>query len=321
MEIRPQDLPEIRSEVVAWHLTHGPATFDVAIRMGLMPLRPEGDVHAAAQYLAHAEAQRVMNGELFWVNADMTELASVAAKSMPGFTLSPQDMPSPWGLMVFERPIRLIKTTGGDVTPIVAAAWGPWAPLNWESGGVWVSWYSDVGAAIDRSLSGQFANQAGEMAPTVAAMLRAECSALIYDCETVAPFTETTVASVDALSGEAAGSDSLGVDLMKAVWLLMQQPLAQSTNVAPDRAARKRLRRKQEEPAIVRVIELRRPPHSDGDGSGVREYHHAWVVRGHWRQQWYPAREVHRPVWIAPHIKGPEGAPLIGGEKVYAWKR
>jgi hypothetical protein len=100
----------------------------------------------------------------------------------------------------------------------------------------------------------------------------------------------------------------------------MQQTLAQTTEVHVDRAARKRLRRLGQEPTPVRVIELRRPAHS-GSGDGSREFHHQWIVRGHWRQQWYPAREVHRPVWIAPHIKGPEGAPLIGGEKVYAWKR
>lgn len=321
MDIRPQDLPEIRSEVVAWHLSHGPAMFDVAIRMGRMPLRPEGATHAAAQHLAHAEAQRVMNAELFWVNADMTELATVAAKSMPSFTLSSEDLPSRWGLMIFERPIHYMKTDAGDVSPIVAAAWGPWAPPNWTTGGVWVSWYSDVDAAIERAEHGHIATQAGELAPWVAATIKAEISALVYDCETVAPFTDTAVATVDALSGDPAEPDALGVDLMKTVWLLMQQPLSRSTEVVPDRAVRKRLRRKQQEPAPVRVIELRRSPRSESDGTGTREYHHAWVVRGHWRQQWHPKREVHRPVWIAPHIKGPEGAPLIGGEKVYAWKR
>jgi hypothetical protein len=52
-----------------------------------------------------------------------------------------------------------------------------------------------------------------------------------------------------------------------------------------------------------------------------RDYQHQWVVRGHWRQQWYPSRNVHRPIWITPHIKGPEGAPLLGGERVFHWKQ
>ena len=111
------------------------------------------------------------------------------------------------------------------------------------------------------------------------------------------------------------------LNILKAAWLLMQQPLANVTEVEPDRAVRKRLRRAGAKPATVRVIELRRPKGGGSPGDGDREYHHQWIVRGHWRQQWHPKRQVHRPVWIAPHIKGPEGAPLIGGEKVYALKR
>jgi hypothetical protein len=69
----------------------------------------------------------------------------------------------------------------------------------------------------------------------------------------------------------------------------------------------------------VRVINLRRRAASTIAGQSDREYHHQWIVRGHWRDQWYASRGVHRPVWIAPHVKGPEGAPMLGGEKVHAW--
>jgi hypothetical protein len=108
---------------------------------------------------------------------------------------------------------------------------------------------------------------------------------------------------------------------MRAAWLLMQQPLAEIEDIEPDRATRKRLRRFGQEPAPVLLIGLRRPKSAADRGDGAREYQHQWIVRGHWRQQWYPKRQVHRPVWIAPHIKGPEGAPMIGGEKVNVWKR
>ena len=35
-----------------------------------------------------------------------------------------------------------------------------------------------------------------------------------------------------------------------------------------------------------------------------------WLVRGHYRAQWYPSIQAHKVVWIAPYLKGPEGAPL-----------
>jgi hypothetical protein len=72
----------------------------------------------------------------------------------------------------------------------------------------------------------------------------------------------------------------------------------------------------------VRVIALRRPnkPASEA-GTSERDYHHQWVVRGHWRNQPYKTQGIVRPIWIAPHSKGPEGAPLLGGERVLHWKQ
>lgn len=47
---------------------------------------------------------------------------------------------------------------------------------------------------------------------------------------------------------------------------------------------------------------------------------HRWIVRGHWRSQAYgPGRELRRRVYIAPHVKGPAGAPLLQREAVYRW--
>lgn len=104
-------------------------------------------------------------------------------------------------------------------------------------------------------------------------------------------------------------------------WLLMRQPLAKVEDVEPDRASRKRQRRAGYEPRAIRVINLRRPKGEPGAGESHGGYQNQWIVRGHWRNHWHPKRQVHRPVWIAPHVKGPEGAPMIGGEKVYAWKK
>ena len=314
MSTRPQDLPEARSEVVTYHLTKGPALFDACIRAGAMPIRPPGDIHKSAQELARLEAERVRNGELFWVSGNMTDLIAAASKTMPSFTLAPADMPSPWGFMAFEKPIHVVTSpyTGDDV-PIVAASWGPCPFDDYTDGGVWASWYSDTSHVIDGT------HNAG-LPDGVKAMMTGSRPRFTYDHESVAPFSATHLRSVTAAGEEPSGS-GLGVDTLKAVWLLMAQPLAEVSEVEPDRTVRKRMRRTNQEPKPVRVIELRRPQRSGDAGPGTREYHHAWVVRGHWRQQWFPKREVHRPVWIAPHIKGPEGAPLIGGEKVYALKR
>lgn len=35
-----------------------------------------------------------------------------------------------------------------------------------------------------------------------------------------------------------------------------------------------------------------------------------WLVRGHYRAQWYPGSKTHKVIWIAPYIKGPADAEL-----------
>ncbi len=105
-------------------------------------------------------------------------------------------------------------------------------------------------------------------------------------------------------------------DMFRALCFLIRQRVAETSTVMPDRAARRRMAREGKEPPPVRVISLRGgSAHGGGDGS--REYVHRWMVRGHWRRQWYPSIQQHRPIWVSPHVKGPEDAPLLGGEKVY----
>jgi hypothetical protein len=106
----------------------------------------------------------------------------------------------------------------------------------------------------------------------------------------------------------------------RCCWLLMQQRISVETIQRPDRASERRLRRANKPVDPVRVISLRQPEHHGGPGSD-RTYHHRWVVRGHWRKQWYPSQGRNVPIWITPYVKGPDGAPLLAGEKVYAWRR
>lgn len=74
----------------------------------------------------------------------------------------------------------------------------------------------------------------------------------------------------------------------------------------------------------VRVVQLRSFTQlgdvRQEDGT-TRQLHHRWVVRMHKVNQWYPSEGVHRIIWRGPFIKGPEGAPLLAGEKVQALVR
>jgi hypothetical protein len=75
----------------------------------------------------------------------------------------------------------------------------------------------------------------------------------------------------------------------------------------------RRRRRHITTPSDVRIVRLRRVEREDREGAGeehAREYHWRWIVRSHWRKQWYPAKKEHHSIPVAAHLKGPPEAPL-----------
>lgn len=95
---------------------------------------------------------------------------------------------------------------------------------------------------------------------------------------------------------------------------IQQRILYPSRPHRPDRTTRKIAERERPEQApTLRVVELRRrqrpdyvPPteHKDVD------WQVQWVVRGFWRNQFYPSLDRHQPRWIAPYVKGPLDKPF-----------
>lgn len=290
MEVRAVDLPELRAELASFATSAEGISYWEEHARTLDYYQKTG---TNAQGLTSA-VQDALNGDLFAVSASMAELAAAAGQSLDLFDMEVQDLPVPAGVLVFEKPPEILRGhEDGEPTIIHGATW--MAGDDGEGGYVWITPIAEQGGHSHLLLGGPVLLPFG-MADYLASIGRAD------------------------LTRELNLVDHL-ITTLRAAWLLMRQPLAEDTEIQPTRAVRKRLQRIGRKPAAVRLIELRRPKGVTGQGDGDREYHHQWIVRGHWRQQWYPARQVHRPVWIAPHIKGPEGAPLIGGEKVNFLKR
>lgn len=223
--------------------------------------------------------------DLYWVSDAMSELTEVGAETVPTFDIQPEDLPSRDGLMLFERPVTAATapaTSAEEETVKVQMDGLLWTTVAWPAGEGVAVFSLYLGRGLYCHPLNLFALAFGVPVP------------------------------------RAGQFDYFRA--MRTAWLLMRQPLAEAEEVEEDRASRKRTRRAGYEPKPIRVINLRRPQGENG-GTGESNYHHQWIVRGHWRNHWHPKRQVHRPVWIAPHVKGPEGAPMIGGEKVYAWKK
>lgn len=96
--------------------------------------------------------------------------------------------------------------------------------------------------------------------------------------------------------------------------LWLQQRVLVADRVKADRASRRRAGIAADDSrGWLNVVNLRRAERHDGTTDAEADdgrYACQWVVRGHWRQQFYPSTNERRPLWIMPYVKGPEDAPL-----------
>jgi hypothetical protein len=105
-----------------------------------------------------------------------------------------------------------------------------------------------------------------------------------------------------------------------AVFALVEQRILVATPEGIGRAALRRLKKaKARQPPAILVVRLRRAEGSHAEPGEPREWSCRWIVRGHWRQQYYPSSGEYRPIFILPHIKGPDDKPLRApAERVFA---
>lgn len=106
------------------------------------------------------------------------------------------------------------------------------------------------------------------------------------------------------------------VAIAYAFWRIATQPLATVATAPLDRATRRRAARA----SIThhpRVVMLRRAKalNEPLDGNAKWHYRVRFLVRGHWRRLTDKHGRTYR-IWIHSYVKGPDGAPLLTGEKV-----
>jgi hypothetical protein len=109
---------------------------------------------------------------------------------------------------------------------------------------------------------------------------------------------------------------------VQVMWRLGQQ-LVQTGQQAPRPARKEAKRLGATKDTGITVITLRRP-RTDSfpeNGDGEKRYHFQWLVRGHWRNQWYPSLKQHRQKWVSDYWKGDPNDPIKFTERVFDFKR
>lgn len=340
---RAREVPSLRRELAEWYASPaGVQYYYNAVVMGQQAIRPPGPPgppEKVASQLAASEADRLRNGDLWYVDEDLCALLDAAHLSMPAFAPQPPDLPSKVGFAMFARPLAVYSTAlarRDDVVAqhrrhcdnpdchelseqiysedarIVAVSWEPMANPYWKAGGLWMSFYAAPSPAV-AAMGGNEA--AARRAKSMLPPLMVDNEATMAWRPSGAPAEPYRLPAGDAPPGTLTWARLV----FAAFQLAAQTNLAEVEPEPLAKPERRRTERAGLPPREVRVYRLRRSIAGERDsedpGAGT-EWRHRWVVRGHWRNHWYPSLKDHRPLWVAPYVKGPAYAPLLGGEKV-----
>lgn len=342
MLLLPRELPNLRTRMAEYsHSRFAPVMIEHHATTAAPDLSPE-DARRYAMLTARMDGVSFADAALYYVNTDMVDLLMQAKDGIGETGFMEYDLPTPVGMAYLDADLPTSQVVKKGEVP--ADVWDSYyarfshymddsgnfcAPerllMLWRylppqeeypHGWVRVAWYEDrdyilakMGFAWDKDAEG--------VLDTTKA--RARLGPFVFD-------GHQAVACHPAASGLAVQRFDTGEDwrarrgdMFRALCFLLRQRVADTETVMPDRATRRRAQREGKEPPPVRVISIRGVEHGGTAGDGQREYRHRWMVRGHWRMQpCGPGRALRRPTWVVPHIAGPDGAPLLGGEKVYS---
>lgn len=240
---------------------------------------------AARNHTQHLAAG-VGVSELYWVSADFTRLATVAGKDFTEISIRREELPSTFGIMVFEEPIGEIERPGGAAA-IRAASW------TLVPGGIWLNLYM----------------QGEDGDPDVdVEVMRQELGWLIC------PNPGSGLPFGHEIPKTEPGEYDFILTLL-ATWFLMAQPGVAEQSVAPvDKKLARAYQREKKPLPSVRLVDLRARPRRPSDATTAREgrkLDKRVYRRGHWKRQFYgPGRELRKRIWISPYLAGPENAPL-----------
>jgi hypothetical protein len=262
-------------------------------------------------YLYYIQKSTLEQADPVYISADVTDMIDYARESFDPEPVLPTDPFTFCGFAWLPRPIALDDHPTHDGEWVVYVRAISWIPIHGEDpdkGCFWVTFY--VHADDDMKLP----NGRGLDTRTAFGPL-AELT-----CVHTFQWTWGTNPWPD-FEGEARIRAKAQVALVQSMWRLGSQVMHAKQRLP--RAYRRDAKRHGVKAAEdVTVITLRREGerHYDEEGESP-EWKHKWLVRGHWRRQWYPSIKEHRQVWIAPYVKGPEHLPLKLTKRVFEFTR
>jgi hypothetical protein len=262
-------------------------------------------LHEYAQSLITGTMTTVTSGDPVWVSEEVVDLIEVAEQTFRPEATFVDDPFVPGAFCLLERPMVHVDARGKRMA-FRALSWGAANSPDGKELGLLVAMWAHADDEDDYFR---------EFAETNGGRLTIGGSELSLLHMGLIPWGSERVLQ------EETQADL--VRTLQVLWRLAKQEIALPRQ---ERASRASWRRASDWRSIkeVTVMTLRRsrPKHSEGDGEGV-EWSHRWLVRGHWRNQPYKidGRMVHRQIWIAPFVKGPEDRPFVPKQRAIEFTR
>lgn len=288
--------------------------------------------------LAPWMADHLDQTETYWAADEMIALVEHAAETYDGNEpLIETDLPTRTGFVFMEDSRHFIDRWGDKLGYRYFTWWVTSEPrrgigntIYWVEG-VEVAFYTDPRDPSDI----QMARMPESVRRTAASLVHIAFWPFDYSVQNLIDGSEEA-RGLEPLLAEhegrteidprALGNAEFMMKFLKTFWRLIQQRIMSVTSYRGHKVMRNARRGGfLAEVEDVKVITLRRykePQDELRDTEGnVVEWSHRWIVDGHWRNQYYASLGLHRQIYIAPHIKGPEDRPLIVKDKVFKWSR
>lgn len=281
-------------------------------------------------HVYEVEEQRVLGADPFYVSEGMCQLVQAAAQTFQPEPLYPTDLLTTSGFVYFDRPF-LVLDRFDDPATIAGFSWLPMVGAG-DARTARSAREEVVASLPEEGLTLEWlASREGKvdgLALTIYACVDDRWSARAPR-PPIVPFHLTPWWFGMPFEGNEV--DEQGKPTGAGWWWkiaqttlrLMQQQISARHPERPDRSQRRSAGRYGFPDREVVVVRLRREQAEPQEPSGESaHYSHRFIVGGHWRNQWYPASQVHRQIWISPYVKGDESLPLVvRPRRAFVWSQ
>jgi len=322
--IRPIDALQIKTNAVKIHESE----MSVFNFQFLSKLWAKLDLaYSTAQMLQSSIVDTLKQSETFIVREEICTLISTASESLPPEALYREDVFCPRGLVIMEKPY-MAKTIEGEWVGIHALSWVHMPRIasvvdqekfqNLEAGSLEMD---DRGGATIYEFSNLEGIRGDKNILPSSLLWIMDIDIWTYGRQWRRRRKEEELPKTIKLPRLVDEDQEKKRKWILTLWRLIRQKIIITERQKIERQA-KRLAARNDIQTEIQVIRLREQVHAseDGDGDGI-EWSHRWMVRGHWRDQWYPRKTRHEKIWVNPYVKGPEDKPLIVKNRVFQVER